>query len=117
MPRQTHNAIWWLALPKFGQGLPGATPQVIRVGVLQFVLMLVDVQEEDGEVEKEHNEEGHDEDNDKWREDPAPVVYIAEVVLKVSQYSYSWNRQETAGRQYRSDFHRSSWLSLHSPQR
>lgn len=72
-----------MAIPQHGQSLPGAIPQVIRVGLSQLVLALVNMQEEDGQVEQDDDDEGQDEDDGQRCEHPHQVLQEAEVVLKI----------------------------------
>lgn len=72
-----------MAIPQRGQRLPGAVPQVIRVGLSQLVLALVHVQEEDGQVQQDDDDKGQDEDDGQRCEHPQQVLQEAEVVLKI----------------------------------
>lgn len=43
------------------------------------------MEEEDGKINEDHNEEWKDEDDSQWGEDPHQVVQVVEIILHVLQ--------------------------------
>lgn len=73
-----------VAIPQRCQSFPSTIPHVVGVGLPELVLVFVHMEEEDGKVEEDHNEEGHDENDNQRGENPGQVLQIAQIVFQGS---------------------------------